>query len=210
MNLGIWSREDLITYFQSTYVGIQEEDGIKALKINDVVDLTDQKVKAFCGVVGRHSIAIPINSESLKIVVPESTFVNCCKQTVYCSRRTERQYKKGIREGQFRVNVVSAGDVLNEGDGNLLQYPNFSRNIVGGLVNPDFPIFEDALEELYKGKSISCAFDKHFAVAVKPDIEDVVLLYKGMICGKVLFGGKIELLDECTQLREKLIEIIGG
>ncbi len=207
MNLSLWSQGDLISYFQSTFIGIKEEGTIQPLLISNVVELPGNK-QAFTGSIGRREVAIPLDSDTISIVVPESSFINTEHQAVYCSRKTERQYKKGIRETQFRNIGISRSDCSNREVGNILPRASFREDIVQGLIDPIFPSFGQAVGLLKQGEMVSCAFHKHFALQLKPDIEDIVLNYKGMMCGKVV-EGKVELLNDFSALYEKLIEIVG-
>ena len=89
-----------------------------------------------------------------------------------------------------------------------MPHPNFEKEVISGLFNQNFPKFGEAVDEIKNGDVLSCAFSNHFAVATKPSIENIVLMYKGLVCGQVV-GDVVELCEGFTDLQEKLVELMG-
>ena len=209
VNYGIWNQEDLNSYFTGTYVGVEDEKGvIQPVLINGISRDHDSGEHTVVGRVGRNDIICKMSSPKMHILVPNSSYVNVRGQTVYCSRKTGRQYKKGVKREQYRLELGSQGDSVNKHGEEQLPMPNFEKEIIIGMFNQRYPSFDEAVEEVRGGVRLSCAFSNHFAVAAKPSIENTVLMYKGLVCGQVI-GDRVELCDGFTDLQEKLVELMG-
>ena len=193
-------------YFQDSYVGLKDGDkGIKSCYVQKILDVIgDGDDKGFIGKVGHKVVALAFNSPNIEVIVPESTFVNTSYQAVYCSRRTERNQKKGVRDRQFRIEQINRGDFDQE----FIPERVRMSQCINGLFEKDFPTFKESVAKLDAGEMMSCAFHSHFCVAINAQAENIILYYKGLICGYVGAGSRITLDDQFIGLQEKLIEIL--
>lgn len=218
IDYSIWTREDLSGYFSSTYVGVKNNKGVidpcyvtGTLNVEGVNGSTVGFIGS-TGVRGRmgegEKIACAFQSPKVKIFIPESSFVNCKNECVYMSRRTERKYKKGISKSSFKQVNISTGDFVDDDGYNIMDFPYFDDEIIKGMFNPNYVTFEEAKRVLQAGEKLSVAFDKHFALANKRHVPDVVMYYKGLACGTVRADGGVQLEDEFMALEDKLIEIL--
>lgn len=209
IDYSIWTQEDLNSYFSGTYVGVEDKEGvIQPVHVSGICRDHDNNSHAIVGRIGRNDIVCAMNSDKLHVLVPSSTYINVRGQTVYCSRKTGRQYKKGVKRDQYKLENASAGDCVNEYGEDKLPPPNFEKEVILGMFNQTFPSFDAAVAEVRNGDRLSCAFSNHFAVAAKPSIENTVLLYKGLVCGQIV-GDSVELCEGFTELQEKLVELMG-
>lgn len=209
IDYSIWSQEDLNSYFQSTFVGVEDEKGnIQPVYVSGINRDAANGEHCIVGRIGRNDIVCKMSSDKFHVLVPSSTYVNVLGQTMYCSRKTLRQYKKGVKRDQYVLEPGSRGDYINEFGEDRMPHVQFDKDIVFGLFNKKFPTFAEALDQVKGGERLSCAFCDHFAVGVKLNIENPVLLYKGLVCGQIN-GDSVELCEGFTDLQEKLIELMG-
>ena len=209
IDYSIWTQDDLNSYFAGSYIGVEDKGGlIEPVYVNGISRDHDSGEHTIVGRIGRKDIICKLSSPKMHVIVPNSTYVNVRGQTAYLSRRTGRQYKKGVKRDQYIMEPASEGDTTNEYGEDRIPRPNFEKDVVWGLFNQNFPKFGEAVDQIKSGDSLSCAFSNHFAVATKPSIENIVLLYKGLVCGQ-LVGDVVELCEGFTDLQEKLVELMG-
>ncbi len=209
IDYNIWSQDDLTTYFHQSYIGIKNEEGhIDPVFVANISRDAGNGDLTIVGRIGRNDIVCALNSPKMCVPVPCSRFVNVHGQTVYCSRKTSRQYKKGIKKDQYLIATMSRHDACNKYGESTLPMVNFDKDIIDGMFNRSYPTFAKAVEDIQGGLALSVAFCDHFAVAAKVNIPNLVLLYKGNICGQII-GDRVELADGFTDLQEKLIELMG-
>lgn len=209
IDYGIWTQDDLNSYFSGSYVGVEDKDGtIEPVYVNGISLDHDSGEHTIVGRIGRKDIICKMSSPKMHVLVPNSTYVNVRGQTVYLSRRTGRQYKKGVKRDQYILDAASEGDCTNKYGEDRIPRANFEKEVIMGMFNQQFPKFKDAVAQINNGECLSCAFSNHFAVATKPSIENIVLLYKGLVCGQVI-GDVVELCEGFTDLQEKLVELMG-
>lgn len=201
MDWNIWDKHDLKIYFDGTYIGMREGEELKPCYVKSILDDVDGRGRGFIGSMGRKAVASTFGNPDIEIVVPESCFVNTSLQAVYLSRNTTRQYKKGIRLDQFR-NEYPSRQITER-----LRDRADTEVYVSALLNRDYPTLAEACSELECGERVSMAFSEHFCVGLREHIPEMLLYYRGLVCGTVQ-DGKLILEDEFVALQEKLIEIM--
>lgn len=207
MDWNIWGKPDLRQYFDGTYIGLADKNGkIQPCYVKSILDGFEGdngREQGFIGQVNRKVIAASFNNPDVRIIVPESCFVNTGYQAVYLSRLTQRQYKKGIKLSQFKKEYTNMDIYERIGD-------DFRpEDYIRGLLNPEYPTLEEALKNLERGRCISSAFSRHFCVGVDEKVISPLLFYRGIVCGTIK-DGAIELNEGFTALEDKLIEVMEG
>jgi len=207
MNFNTWNRSDLDTYFRSTYVGLFSEDigMIEPLYVAQVVDTDQERHSAILGKIGSRHVSIPFNSENLRVLVPESKYVNMDGYATYLSRTTDRQHKKGIRASQYILKCASRSELYDNGRSHK---ESLDTSHILALFNPMYPKFNDALEFLSNSVALSVAISPDFCLRLGSHSVNPILCYKGYDCGEVSEEGHVNLDREFYQLDEKLNEVL--
>lgn len=202
IDCSLWNERDLNQYFSNTFLGLRQGDQVVPVFVNGIARIYGSTDTNFHGTMERKEIIIGFNNKDLVVTVPESQFVNTSYEACYLTRRTERQYKKGIKERQFNVNHITR---------HMPDYiirPQFRKNLVHGLLNDTVRPYDEVLSLIQNGRILSGAFHKHFALGVEPNIEGIILYYKGLTCGFLDDKFQIKLEEDFTELEDKLIDIL--
>ena len=201
MQWNTWSRADLASYFQTTYVGIEENGTTHACYVQKISEEVGTGGSLIIGKGRREPIYCSFNNPALRVVVPESRYVNTHYQAVYLSRKTSRQYKKGIDLKYYVKEFTNPWVKTALGTG--------FRDVdyVEGLLSNTYPSLYKAVRLIRRGEKASVAFSKHFCVSLDEKLEGLCLYYRGLLCGTVDDQDRIILSDQCVALQDKLIDI---
>jgi len=131
---------------------------------------------------------------------PKVGMVGIGKKTMYLRRIPERQWKRGYNSSIIRGETLCNKENIEMG---LNRVNIMNNSIVDAIYNPDYPNFNEALNDMIKGKLLSFPISRKFAVGLNYDAAFPVIYYKEWVVGWV-DEGTIMLPEKTHHLYEEL------
>lgn len=195
--------DDVRAYWMETYVGVKKDDQVKAYYVTDAVWSDDKGDNALYMSREDDQIKMYLNDPNLISYVPELGMKQINKRACYFTKAARRQWKKGLRTGQYNSKFIDFRRD-NYAGCNMMRISSESRD---SMFNPAHCELADALMLLCAGYD-SIALSVNFAIANHPRSFDPILCYREDIVGKVT-KGELYLLEEYSELSGSLTDEVG-
>jgi hypothetical protein len=192
--------DDARQYWNETWVGIEGEGHVKAYYVDYLSE--DEGDIMFRVYRDERAAHIHLNDPKLISYVPELGMKQVGNQACYLTKAAARQWKKGLRNGQFTSKFINY---------EAAQFHNCSIRGMAtedrdGLFNKTHCLLEDALQMLPDHYSV--ALSSNFALARHPRSHEPVLNHRHELVGKVI-KGELYLLKEYSELIGTLTDEVG-
>lgn len=197
-----FATDDARCYWIETYVGVKKDDHYEAYYIDDVQWSGKKKDNMFFMHRGDDVYQTTLNDPDLISYVPELGMKQIGDQACYFTKAAARQWKKGLRTGQYNSKYVNYMYDMDR----YCNMHNVEIQSRDNMFNPTHCDLSDALQ-LLRGKS-SIALSTNFAIAKHPRSNDPVLCYREELVGKVI-KGELYLLKEYDELSGSLTDEVG-
>jgi hypothetical protein len=135
---------------------------------------------------------------------PELGYINLLRSAIFIKRvplAHVNKYQRGLSLEKLAYIDIS------QREKNMINIPRFrglTSKSVDQLYTRELPTFEQAMKAIVNNKSLSVAFDKDWALALRGDYTEV--LHKDLSVG-YLIDGSVALLQGYLPLADSLIEL---
>jgi|TARA_B110000908_G_C10165370_1_gene408100 hypothetical protein len=207
----IMSARDIEATYNNTFLEIKTRDSDDFYPIKVIG--TDSSEPSGPIVLGRTldggSVRFPLYSPDVEVrwEWPELGMRNFERFVVYVSRQAQRQFRRGVREGQ--LDLRSRGRSMAEYLDIDIHYEFESRGFLQTLFNPKYPSLDKALEQVNNAEVLARAFSPCFAVEADPRVDHPLLIYKETAVG-VFKDGVLELDSNALHLQPMIQRIREG
>ena len=213
MNRSIMSRGDIEATYNGTFLEVKTRDSdefypIKIMGTDYRGDDDDDNPKVIGRTLDGGLIRLPLYSPEVEVrwEWPELGMRNFESFAVYITRQAQRQFRRGVREGQLTITGrgQSMADSLNIDVGWNFESPGFLKT----LFNPEYPSFDEALAEVVEAKALARAFSPYFAIEADPRVDFPLLIYKDNAVG-FFKDGELELDSNASHIQPMIDRIRG-
>jgi len=148
-----------------------------------------------------------LNNDILDLSYPDLGCINVKDSVVYVSRKAERQWSRGLRQGTMILQYPT--NYLFDTFIGSVHYDPLEISLLDALYNKEYYSVTSGIEELLVGNKLAVAINSKFFFSVNPSKESLCIGYKNNIVGELdTTTMKGKLLPFASHIKEELSEYI--